>query len=117
MNWIGYALLGLVAGIAGGAFGIGGGALIVPALVVWFGQPYPVAVGTSLALIIPISLAGAAMHNRFGAVDWRIFSTCALFGVLGVVGGSMLVHHVPELYMRRAFALFLVYSAWQLWVR
>jgi uncharacterized membrane protein YfcA len=59
MPW-GYIILGLVAGIASGAFGIGGGAIIVPALSVWFGVPYHVAVGTSLALIIPISLSPAA---------------------------------------------------------
>ncbi len=114
---MGYALLGLVAGIASGSFGIGGGALIVPALTLWFKVPYTVAVGTSLALIIPISLAGAATHNSFGKLDWRIFTACAIAGIIGAVGGSLLIQKIPELYARRAFAVFLLYAAWRLWFK
>ncbi len=117
MDWIGYAALGLVAGIASGSFGIGGGALIVPALTLWFKVPYTVAVGTSLALIIPISLAGAATHQRFGHLDWRIFTACAIAGVIGAIGGSLLIQKIPELYARRGFALFLLYAAWRLWFK
>ena len=54
-----YALIGLLAGLASGCFGIGGGALVVPALTLLCGVPYHVAVGTSLALIIPITFAGS----------------------------------------------------------
>ena len=117
MEWIGYIALGLVAGIAAGCFGIGGGALIVPALALWFRVPYTVAVGTSLALIIPISLAGAAAHHKLGNVDWRVFTACAIAGVFGAVAGSLLIERVPELYARRGFALFLLYAAWQLWFK
>lgn len=117
MNWLGYAIIGLAAGVAGGAFGVGGGVLIVPALILWFKVPYPVAVGTSLALIIPISLAGAAAHGRFGNLDWRIFTIASIAGMLGAIAGAVLVQKVPELYARRAFAVFLVYAAWRLWVR
>lgn len=117
MDWIGYALLGLVAGIASGSLGIGGGALIVPALTLWFKVPYTVAVGTSLALIIPISLAGATMHQRFGNLDWRIFTACAIAGVMGAIAGALLIQKIPELYARRAFAVFLLYAAWRLWFK
>lgn len=117
MEWIGYATLGLIAGAAGGALGIGGGVLIVPALMLWFRVPYTVAVGTSLALIIPISLAGAAMHQRFGNLDWRIFSAAAIAGVIGAAGGALLVNHIPEVFARRAFAIFLIYAAWQIWTK
>lgn len=117
MDWIGYAALGLVAGIASGCFGIGGGALIVPALTLWFKVPYTVAIGTSLALIIPISLAGAFTHQKFGNLDWRIFTACAIAGVIGAVGGSLLIQKVPELYARRGFAIFLLYAAWRLWFK
>lgn len=117
MEWIGYAALGLIAGIASGSFGIGGGALIVPALTLWFKVPYAVAVGTSLALIIPISLAGAAAHHSFGKLDWRIFTACAIAGVIGAVAGALLIQKVPEIYTRRAFAGFLLYAAWRLWFK
>lgn len=117
MDLLGYIALGLVAGIASGCFGIGGGALIVPALTIWFKIPYSVAVGTSLALIIPISLAGAAAHHRFGDLDWRIFWACAAAGVIGAIAGTLLIQKVPELYARRGFALFLLYAAWRLWTK
>jgi uncharacterized membrane protein YfcA len=116
MPW-GYIMLGLVAGLASGAFGIGGGAIIVPALSLWFGVPYHVAVGTSLALIIPISLAGSATHYKMDGVDWRIFAFCAVAGMVGAIAGSMLIQKVPEAYARKGFAIFLLYSAWKLWTK
>ncbi len=114
---VGTIILGLVAGLASGCFGIGGGAIIVPALTLWFGVPYHVAVGTSLALIIPISLAGSATHYKLGSIDWKIFLACAIAGVIGAIVGSLLVQKIPESYARKAFALFLVYSAWRLWMK
>lgn len=116
MPW-GYILLGLVAGIASGAFGIGGGLIIVPALSLWLGVPYHVAVGTSLALIIPISLAGSITHGSFGGINWKIFVACGIAGMIGAVLGSLLIQKVPDAYARKAFAVFLVYAAWKLWMK
>jgi len=112
-----YALIGLLSGLASGCFGIGGGALIVPALTLLCGVPYHVAVGTSLALIIPISLAGSLTSWKLHAVDWRIAAACALTGMLGAVLGSIGVQKIPELYARRAFSVLLLYSAWRLWTK
>ena len=117
MELLGYIAIGLVAGVASGCFGIGGGVLIVPALMLFFKVPYTVAVGTSLALIIPISLAGTLTHHKFGAIDWRIFTACAVAGVIGAIIGALLVQKVPELYAKRGFALFLLYAAWRLWFK
>lgn len=114
---LGYILLGLAAGFASGCFGIGGGALIVPVLTLWFRVPYHVAVGTSLALILPIALAGSATNAKLGTINWKIFTACAIAGVVGAILGSLLIQKVPAVYARRAFAVFLVYSAWRLWVR
>lgn len=112
-----YALIGLTAGLASGCFGIGGGAIIVPALILLCGLPYQVAVGTSLAMIIPITLAGTLTSWKLNTVDWKIVLACALTGMIGAVAGSFLIQKVPELYARRAFALFLLYSAWRLWTK
>lgn len=116
MPW-GYIILGAVAGVASGAFGIGGGALIVPVLSLWFGVPYHVAVGTSLALIIPISLAGSITHASLGGINWKIFVACGITGVIGAVLGSLLIQKVPDAYARKAFAAFLIYAAWKLWTK
>jgi len=112
-----YALLGLLAGLASGCFGIGGGALIVPALTLLCGVPYHVAVGTSLALIIPISLAGSLTSWKLNSIDWKIAAACALTGMIGAVLGSLLIHKIPESYARRAFSIFLLYAAWRLWTK
>ena len=117
MEQLGYVLLGLVAGLASGCFGIGGGAIIVPVLTLWFKVPYHVAIGTSLALILPIALAGSATNFRLGTINWKIFVACAIAGVVGAVVGSLLIQKVPALYAKRAFALFLLYSAWRLWAK
>ncbi|MCX6936012.1 MAG: sulfite exporter TauE/SafE family protein [Verrucomicrobia bacterium] len=112
-----YAMIGLLAGLASGCFGIGGGAIIVPALTLLCGVPYHVAVGTSLALIIPITLAGSFTSWRLNTVDWKIVVACALTGMIGAVAGSLLIQKIPELIARRAFAFFLIYAAWRLWTK
>ena len=114
---LGYIVLGLVAGVASGCFGIGGGAIIVPVLTLWFKIPYHVAIGTSLALIIPISLAGSLTHSKMSNIDWKIFAFCAVAGMVGAVAGSLLIEKVPALYAKRAFAIFLLFTAWRLWSR
>jgi uncharacterized membrane protein YfcA len=112
-----YAGIGLLSGLTAGCFGIGGGTIIVPALILLCGVPYHVAVGTSLALIIPISLAGTATGWKLNTVDWRIAAACAVTGMLGAVAGSLLIQKIPELIARRTFAVFLLYAAWRLWTK
>ena len=112
-----YALIGLLAGLASGCFGIGGGALIVPALTLLCGVPYHVAVGTSLALIIPITFAGTLTSWKLNTVDWRIAGACAVTGIIGAIAGAFLIQKIPEIYARRAFAVFLLYAAWRLWTK
>ena len=112
-----YAGIGLLAGLTAGWFGIGGGTIVVPALILLCGVPYHVAVGTSLALIIPISLAGTATSWKLNTVDWKIAAGCAFTGMVGAVLGSFLIQKVPEMAARRAFALFLLYAAWRLWTK
>ncbi len=115
MQTAGFVMLGLVAGFAGGCFGVGGGAIMVPVMILYFHVPYHVAVATSLALIIPISLAGSAANWRFGTIDWKIFAACAVAGMVGAAVGAHLIQRVPVEMARKGFAIFLLYSAWRLW--
>ena len=114
---IGYSLLGLGAGLLSGCFGIGGGVFMVPILIIFFAVPYHMSVGTSLALILPISIAGIITNWKMGNINWSIFTACAITGVIGVVIGSVFIQHVPAIYAKRAFAVFLLYSAWRLWTK
>jgi hypothetical protein len=113
-DWIGYLVLGLVAGFASGCFGIGGGILMVPAFILLFGLNYHVAVATSLALILPISIAGVAVNWKLGNVNWNAFWSCGLAGMAGAVLGVLAIQQINALMAKRLFAVFLIYSAWRL---
>lgn len=111
----GYALLGLVAGLLGGGFGIGGGALMVPILIVFFKVPAHLAIGTSLTAIVVISISGALRHIGLGTVDFRIALPLAIAGGIGAVVGATLIQDVPAIYAKRALAILLLYTAIRLW--
>lgn len=69
---IGLAAAGLVVGTLVGATGVGGGSLMTPMLIGFFGIPPLVAVGTDVVCAATIKLFGVAIHGRFGTVDWRL---------------------------------------------
>ena len=116
-TWILYVLLGLFTGFASGCFGIGGGAIMVPILILFFKVPYHVAIGTSLALIIPIAITGGLKNFQLGKVDWNIFYAAAISGIIGALLGVSLIQKVPAEYARKGFAIFLVFAAYRLWVK
>ena len=86
-----YVLLGLVAGVFSGLIGIGGGIIIVPALVFLFGLSQHQAQGTTLALLVPpIGLLAAWTYSRQGYVNLKIASfICIGFFVGGLLGGKL----------------------------
>ena len=107
---------GLAVGLVTGFVGVGGGFLIVPALVVLGGLPIPLAVGTSLAVIALKSATGFLGHLRVLAdlglsLDWPLLALLSAVGVAGSLAGSRLGRHVPPRRLRRAFAVFLVVVA------
>jgi uncharacterized membrane protein YfcA len=106
-------LLGLTAGVFAGMFGVGGGILFVPALVV-LGLDQLEAQGTSLLAILPTVLAGTWNQRRYGNLRVR---TAAIVGVVSIVGveiGARVVTELPESSLRRLFAVLLFAVAAQL---
>ena len=91
MNILPYIFLGLVAGVLSGLIGIGGGTIIVPALVFIFGFSQHVAQGTTLALLVPpIGLLAALTYYREGYVDLGVAAyICAGFFLGGLLGAKM----------------------------
>ncbi len=89
-----YSLLemavGLAAGVASGAFGVGGGVVTTPAIRLLLGYPELVAVGTPLPVILPTAIAGALTHIRFGRADLRTGFTVGLWGLPATVAGALL---------------------------
>lgn len=90
---------------------------MVPMLILFFELPFHVAVGTSLALILPISLAGSFANFKMGNINWQAFLACSATGIIGAVIGALLIQKVPALYAKRAFSIFLIYSAWRFWMK
>ena len=78
--------VGLAAGFLSGLFGVGGGILLVPALVMLLHLPQRMASGTSLAAVLPISVASLVSYTLSGSVDWWV----ALFVTIGAVSGALL---------------------------
>lgn len=95
---------GLVVGVMTGFFGVGGGFLIVPALVLVLGFPMRSAVGTSLVIIAINSAAGALAHLGAGGVDVRIALLFIVGGFVGTTLGARLVGVVDEDKLARSFA-------------
>jgi uncharacterized membrane protein YfcA len=104
-----YALIGIVAGVLSGIVGIGGGVLIVPALVYFLQFNQHKAQGTSLgALLAPIGLLAFLTYYRKGNVDVRAAIFIALGFMLGGFFGGIWAQHIPELTLRRIFAVVLL---------
>ncbi len=107
---VGLALLvGLVVGIVSGVVGIGGGILFVPALVWLFGMNQFKAQGTSLgALLAPVGIFAFLEYYRKGNADLRIALLLAAGFLVGGYFGAVGAQHIPEVWLRRIFALTLI---------
>lgn len=107
-------IIGAIAGVLGGSFGIGGGILIVPALVLGLGFSQHKAQGTSLvALLAPVGILAFLDYYKRGDADLKLGGIIAAGFLFGALGGSRLALATDEMTMRRAFAAFLVIiAAW-----
>lgn len=102
------ALIGLGSGVASGLFGVGGGIVMVPAMVLLMKLDMKVAVATSLVVIIPTSLAGSVLNHAFGRIDWRTALALVPLAIAGGLLGTWLKEHIPSLDLKRAFGGFLI---------
>ena len=101
-------LVGLAVGLLSGLFGIGGGTVIVPALV-WLGLTQRHAAATSMLSIVPTSISGVISYAVGGHVDWLAAILVFLGMLVGGQVGSWLLSRLPELVLRWAFVAFLVF--------
>lgn len=109
---IGLLAVGLVAGFMSSMVGIGGGIIIVPALVFLFGMTQKMAQGTSLAMLsLPVAFIGAFNYYKEGQVNWKIAFLLAATFVIGGYLGSKVVLGLDMAIIKKIFAVFMIVIA------
>ena len=112
-----YLATGAIAGVLSGIFGIGGGLVIVPALIFFAKMGQKTAVGTSLgALLLPVGALGVYAYWRAGHLDMKAALWIALGMFVGAYGGATLAQTISEGSLKRAFAVMLLIVAGRLWI-
>ena len=108
------ALIGVLAGVASGLLGIGGGILFVPALTILLGLHQVQAEATSLLAIVPVAVVGSLRQRAYGNLRVRDASVMGVLSIAGVLAGVALANALPERVLRIGFALLLLNMARQL---
>lgn len=115
-----FLVIGVCAGILAGIFGVGGGLIIVPALVLVAGYSQITATGTSLvAIMMPIGIGGVYSFYRAGHINMTNVKAGLLISVgmfLGAYIGAQIAMTLPDYMLKRSFAVFLVVVAVRMWM-
>jgi uncharacterized membrane protein YfcA len=112
---LGGLFLGVVIGAISGLVGIGGGALLIPALIYFYGMTQIRAQGTSLAtLLLPIGFFAFWTYYKAGHADLKLALLIAIGFAIGGWAGGAWAQHLPAIVLRRAFAVLLVIIAGKL---
>jgi uncharacterized protein len=107
-DWLTFLVIGALAGVASGLFGVGGGIVVVPALIYWAGFSQHRATGTSLAvLLLPIGLAATLEYWRHGNVDVRAAALLAASMFTGAWIGAFFANQMKGPQLRLLFGVFL----------
>ena len=108
MVYLWTALIGLLGGIVGGLFGVGGGIIFVPLMVLILRFDTHLAIGTSLAVIVPTALMAAFRNFQAGTIHWQTVAVLAAFAMLGAWLGVGLSLKIDAASLKRFYAIFLM---------
>jgi uncharacterized membrane protein YfcA len=108
------ALIGLAGGVSSGLFGVGGGIVMVPAMVYLLHTNIKTAVGTSLVVIIPTALTGAFKHHQLGNIDWRMAASLVPLAIVGGFVGAALTKPLPAETLKKLFGGFMILAGGRL---
>lgn len=103
-----FALIGLIGGFFSGLFGVGGGIILVPLLVLMLGYGQRLASGTSLAAILPTAIAGTVTYASSGSIDWLAGVCLGAGAVAGSLLGTWMLHRIRQRLLRWMFVVFLL---------
>lgn len=112
-EWWGFVILGVCTGVLSGTLGVGGGTVIIPALVLLWGFGQKSAQGMSLAIMVPMALIGALRYWRNPQVEFHgwVIALVVLGALAGTLAGTELAARLPAGILRRSFAVFLMIVA------
>lgn len=109
MYYLYAALIGVLSGITSGLFGVGGGIVMVPAMLFLLQmKEIKVAIGTSLAVMIANALVGTWRNQQHDYVDWKLVALIIPMAVVGSWCAAGWMHHLSSAVLKRAFGGFLV---------
>jgi uncharacterized membrane protein YfcA len=111
MTYLLLAVIGLLGGIASGLFGVGGGLIFVPLLMLVRAFDPHVAIGTSLAIVVPTALVAMLKHASAGMVDWKVVPVIVVFAFVGAWLGASLSLQLDSQLLKRFYAGFLILVA------
>jgi uncharacterized membrane protein YfcA len=115
-NFIIISAIGIIAGIMGGLLGLGGAIIIIPALVFFLGYTQQLAQGTALIMmVLPVGALAAFQYYQKGFVDLKAALILGIFFFIGGYVGARFATQVPEVLMKKIFALILVGIAVKMW--
>lgn len=121
MEWVQFFLIGGLVGLLAGVFGVGGGSIMVPVLMLIFdAKGFPqqavahMAIGTSFAVIVFTSMGSVWGHHRKANINWKLWRYLAVTLVFGVSLGSWLATEIPSIYLEPFIGLFFVFVALQM---
>jgi uncharacterized membrane protein YfcA len=115
-SFLGSLGLGVIAGVLSGLVGIGGGVIIVPALVYFFSMDQKTAQGTSLAVLLPpTGLLAFLEYYHAGHVDVKVGAAIVVGLLMGGWFGGQVAQQLPQETLRKVFAVLLVMTAVKMW--
>jgi uncharacterized protein len=113
-EWLAYLGVGLLVGTFSGLFGVGGGVIMVPLIILLWRQDIKMAIGTSLAAMVPTALFGAIRHHGLGNVNLPLAACLAVGAVVGTTFiGAPLVKVLPSETLKRMFGVVMLVSGIQ----
>jgi uncharacterized membrane protein YfcA len=108
-------VIGIGAGLIGGLFGVGGGVIVVPALMLWAGFGRRPAHATSVAVIVGAAGAAVIPFALEGDVDWTVAATVFAGAGIGAFFGARLLARIPAVWLGRGFVAIALGAAVRMW--
>ena len=107
-------VIGFCAGVICGFFSTGGGLILVPAFMYSLKEESKRARGTAIFCILPMVVTSSFFYYKGNYIDWKIAILCAIGGTIGGYIGARLLKKLPEMFLRLAFTVFLLYVAYNM---